>query len=116
MLAQDVSFIADGGGKVAAARQPVQGRGLVAKLLIKLAANAPRLIQAAEHELRLNVTEVNGEPAMMFWVGDRLDTVFIFSLGDEQIRAIHAIRNPDKLVYIQRQLFACGAGGPVPAA
>jgi len=94
----------------------MQGRELVTKLLIKLAANAPRAVHAAAHELRLRVSEVNGEPAMLFWVRDRLDTVFIFSLGDEQITAIHAIRNPDKLVYIQRQLFAWGATGPVPAA
>jgi RNA polymerase sigma-70 factor (ECF subfamily) len=115
-LAQDVSFVADGGGKAAAARQPVQGREPVAKLLISLAANAPRIMQAAEHDLRWSVAQVNGEPAMMFWVRDRLDTVFIFSLGDEQITAIHAIRNPDKLVYIQRQLSAWGAGDPVAAA
>jgi RNA polymerase sigma-70 factor (ECF subfamily) len=116
VLAQDVSFVADGGGKVAAARQPVQGRELVTKLLIKLVANAPRAVHAAEHELRLAVAEVNGEPAVLFWVRDRLDTVFVFSLGDEQIAAIHVIRNPDKLVYIQRQLFAWGADGPAPAA
>ena len=116
VLAQDVKYIADGGGKVAAARQPVHGRALVTKLLIKLAENATRAVQAAEHELRLNVAEVNGEPAVLFWVRDRLDTVFVCSLGDEQISAIHAIRNPDKLAYIQRQLFARGNRGPVPAA
>jgi RNA polymerase sigma-70 factor (ECF subfamily) len=116
VLAQDVSFIADGGGKVAAARQPVHGRELVIKLLIKLAENAPRAVHAAEHELRLIAAEVNGEPAVLFWVRDRLDTVFSFALGDEQITAIHAVRNPDKLSYIQHQLLACGDGGPVPAA
>jgi len=116
VLAQDVKYIADGGGKVTAARQPVHGRALVTKLLIKLAENATRAVQAAEHELRSNVAEVNGEPAVLFWVSERLDTVFVCSLGDEQISAIHAIRNPDKLVYIQRQLFARGNGGPVPAA
>jgi RNA polymerase sigma-70 factor, ECF subfamily len=116
VLAQDVKFIADGGGKVAAARRPVHGRELVTKIVVKLAENAHRAVHAAEHELRLAVADVNGEPAVLFWVRDRLDTVFIFALDDERITTIHAIRNPDKLVYIQRQLWAWGAGGPAPAA
>jgi RNA polymerase sigma-70 factor (ECF subfamily) len=104
MLAQDVTFTADGGGKVPSARKPVQGRDAVARLLLGLVRAAERALQIAFSDLRYDVTEVNGEPALVLWVHERLDTVFVYSVADGQVAAIRALRNPEKLAYIGRQL------------
>jgi RNA polymerase sigma-70 factor (ECF subfamily) len=104
LLAQDVTFTADGGGKAAAARQPVHGREPVLRLLIGFAKNGGRALQAHESALRTTVAPVNNEPAVLVWVRDQLDTVFVISFAGDQIAAIRAIRNPDKLAYIKRQL------------
>jgi len=116
MLAQDVTFTADGGGKVQAARQPVRGRDMVAKLLLGLARKAPQTVGLPAEALQLSVAEVNGEPAVLFWAGARLDTVFVYSIEADAIAGIRAVRNPDKLAYIQRQLQGSAPAPPVATA
>ena len=106
LLAQDVTFTADGGGKAATARRPVAGRESVLKLVIGLTKKAGRILGVGENDLRMMVAAVNGEPAVLFWVRDQLDSVYVCSFAGEQIAAIHGIRNPDKLIYIQRQLHS----------
>src|SRR5262249_40700402 len=113
MLAQDATFTADGGGKVPAVRRPVQGRDAVAKVLIGLARNVERALHTAFTNLRFESAEVNAETALLLWVDERLDTVFVYSVVDDQVAAIRALRNPEKLAYIQRQLRA---QGDVPGA
>ncbi|HJZ48705.1 MAG TPA: RNA polymerase sigma-70 factor [Roseiflexaceae bacterium] len=117
MLAQDVTITADSGGKVPSARKPLHGREMVANLLIGLARNGPRAVHAGWEDIRIGMADVNGEPALLLWVRERLDTLFVFSIVDDQFAAIRAIRNPDKLAYIQRQLQERGATGePLPTA
>jgi RNA polymerase sigma-70 factor (ECF subfamily) len=119
MLAQDATFTADSGGKVPSARKPVHGRDAVAKMLIGLARTAERALHTAFASLRFEIAEVNGEPALLLWVDARLETVFAYSLVDDQVAAIRALRNPDKLAYIQGQLRSRGeapASPPVSAA
>jgi hypothetical protein len=76
----------------------------VVKLLIGLAQNAARALHVAPEELNATVADVNGEPAVLFWVRDQLDTVLVCAAVEDRVGAIRAIRNPDKLAYIQRQL------------
>jgi RNA polymerase sigma-70 factor, ECF subfamily len=104
MLAQDVTFTADGGGKVSAARQPVHGRDAVARLLVGIAQKGMRTLQITPEELRIEIADVNGEPGLLLWVRERLDVIFVQTIVEDQIASIRAIRNPDKLVYIERQL------------
>jgi RNA polymerase sigma-70 factor, ECF subfamily len=119
MLARDAIFTADGGGKVPSARRPVHGRDAVAKIVVGLARNAERALHIALADLRFDITEVNGEPALLLWVREHLETVFVYSIVDEQVAAIRALRNPDKLAYILGQLRARGdipGAPPAPAA
>jgi RNA polymerase sigma-70 factor (ECF subfamily) len=117
MLAHDATFTADGGGKVPSARRPVHGRDAVARLVIGLARRAEQALHTAFANLRFDITEVNGEPALLLWVQERLETVFVYSIVDDRVTAIRALRNPEKLVYIRRQLEARGdAPGAPPAS
>jgi RNA polymerase sigma-70 factor (ECF subfamily) len=97
LLAQDVSLHADGGGKVPALARPLNGRERVAKTLSVGMAKLARL------GVRLQVTEVNGQPgAMVFDAQDRLVGVMGLDIADGQIQNIHSIANPDKLRHVGR--------------
>ncbi len=47
---------------------------------------------------------MNGEPAVLLWVRERLETIFVYSVEAEQITSISALRTLEKLAVIQRQL------------
>jgi len=102
LLAADVSFISDGGGKVAAARRPLAGRDEVLKFLVGL----HRTAQATGIASRItgHVTEVNQEPALVVHIAGQLDGVFVLSIVDGTVASIRVVRNPDKLVFLNRQL------------
>jgi RNA polymerase sigma-70 factor (TIGR02957 family) len=98
MLADNVSSTADGGGKISAARRPVVGRDKVARYL---AGALSRPIP----DVRLDFgAEVNGEPAVLGFVGTALAGVLFFDITDDQVEALHIVANPDKFQFLGRQL------------
>ncbi len=112
VLADDVGFWGDGGGRVPAARRPVLGKNAVLNLLLGIRRTA-LASGIAPGKISVEVAEVNYEPAMLVRVEGRLDSVYAFSIEGGAIEAIRVVRNPDKLVYIGGQL---SAGGRAPAA
>jgi RNA polymerase sigma-70 factor (TIGR02957 family) len=99
ILTDDVTSTADGGGKVAAARRPVSGRERTANYLARaMSRNLPQL------RLRLDVAEVNGEPALLAFDGDTLSGVLCFEVTDDRIAALRILANPDKLRFLAEQL------------
>jgi RNA polymerase sigma-70 factor (ECF subfamily) len=102
LLAADVSFVADGGGKATAAGRPLAGRDEVVRFLVGLHRVAQSTGLASRATVALS--EVNAEPALILRIGDQLDGVFILSVATGMIAAIQVVRNPDKLVYLDRQL------------
>jgi RNA polymerase sigma-70 factor (ECF subfamily) len=102
LLTTDVEVWSDGGGKVAAARRPLIGRDQVLTFLIGLhrAAHA----SGVAHDVSLEIQDVNAEPALVLRVGPRLESVFVFSVDGEAIAGIRVVRNPDKLLRIDRRL------------
>lgn len=105
MLAREVAFTSDGGGKAAAARKPLLGIPAVMRMLRSIWLNAQEFERESSGSARGVIVDVNGEPALLAWVGDRLETVFLFGINEGKIESIWAIRNPDKLAYIQDQFF-----------
>lgn len=89
LFAEDVTAISDGGGKAKAALRPISGRDAVARGTL----GGARLLAAA----RFEYVDVNGWPGALLWLGDQLKAVISIECDDEQIHAIHAIVNPDKL-------------------
>jgi RNA polymerase sigma-70 factor (ECF subfamily) len=67
---------------------------------IDIAAHVP--------DSRFELGEVNAEPALMAYRGGRLDSVFVFSVDGDQVVAIHGLRNPDKLAWMERQAGPTG--------
>ncbi len=105
VLAADVGFWSDGGGKVLAARRPVFGRERVAHMLAGFVRAAPSVGVPLE-SVSVDMAEVNGEQALVLRVDGRLDGVYVMTVEDGAIAAIRVIRNPDKLNYLDRQLVA----------
>jgi RNA polymerase sigma-70 factor (TIGR02957 family) len=102
MLAADARFVADGGGKVAAARRIVDGANAVARVFAGIYAKASSHVD----KWRAEVADVNSEPALLAYFEDKLDTVFIFSVYEDLVQSIQVIRNPEKLAWLHARLAA----------
>ena len=97
MLTEDVALHADGGGKVPAVARPVNGRERVARLL------STRLAQLPRYGVRIEVSEVNGQPgALALDAEDRLVGVIALEVAEGRVQAVHAVVNPDKLQHFDR--------------
>ena len=103
VVAVDVVFWSEGGGKALAARRPVFGREHVVNLFLGFRRTAAAVGVPLE-SVTLDIAEVNGEPAMVARVAGRLNGVYVMAVEDGAIVAIRVVRNPDKLTYIERQL------------
>jgi RNA polymerase sigma-70 factor (ECF subfamily) len=97
LLADDVTWWSDGGGKVSAALRPIEGREKVVRFLVGIA-------QKFTADLHFTVAEVNGMSGLAAWAGDTLVGVLGFERRDGLIVQVRAIVNPDKLEYAARQL------------
>jgi len=103
VLADDVGFWSDGGGKVLAARRPIFGRDNVVQVLVGIRRTAPSLGIALE-DVTMAVVEVNREPALVLRVAGQIDSVYTLSIENDSITGIRIVRNPDKLRFIDGQL------------
>jgi RNA polymerase sigma-70 factor (ECF subfamily) len=94
LLAEDVVTWTDGGGKAAAALNPIVGADRVARFVVGLVEKGVRVGFAD----RFEVIEVNGQPGLIWREpSGQPFGVFVFEVADGQITAIRGIRNPDKL-------------------
>jgi RNA polymerase sigma-70 factor (ECF subfamily) len=95
LLAAEVEFHGDGGGKAPAAARTVVGVDKVLRLLVSL------LGQGAELGARMEQVTVNGQPGALNLTGDgQVISVFVLDIADGQVRAIHSVVNPDKLGHL----------------
>jgi RNA polymerase sigma-70 factor, ECF subfamily len=95
MLATDVTFTGDGGGKAPAAARAVVGIDKVGRFMVALVAFG------AEMGMVLTALDVNDEPGMMFTTHDGLVLgVLSLDIADGQVQALHAVVNPDKLQHL----------------
>lgn len=97
LLAADVVWSSDGGGKVSAARRPIEGRDKVFRFL----AGATRTFLAG---VDFTAVEINGATALAVWEGDTLLSVTAFDVRDGLVTHAWAVVNPDKLDFVRRQL------------
>ncbi|BBX23704.1 RNA polymerase sigma24 factor [Mycolicibacter terrae] len=95
MLAPDVVWTADSGGKASAARRPVVGADKVARTVIGL------LRQGAQMPgVRVDIGVCNSAPAVLLYSADVLEGVFTVEIVDGLITNFYAMRNPDKLAAV----------------
>jgi RNA polymerase sigma-70 factor (ECF subfamily) len=90
MLAPDVAWVADSGGKASAARRPVVGAERVARAVAGLMRRGPAA-------LRVEMATCNSAPAVLFYLAERLEGVVTVEIADGKITNLYVTRNPDKL-------------------
>jgi RNA polymerase sigma-70 factor (ECF subfamily) len=99
LLAEDSVLISDGGGKRAAALRPLVGREDILRFFKGLVWRAG--VWPPPGELR--PARVNGLPGFIMTAPDGVET-FAFQPGEHGvIAAIYIVRNPDKLLALDRK-------------
>jgi RNA polymerase sigma-70 factor (ECF subfamily) len=92
VLDPSVTFRADGGGKVIAARRPISGGARVARMLTKLAGKT---------WIDVRVALINDAPGLLVDDGADRPSVYSLTVDAGRIVAIDVIRNPDKLRHLR---------------
>jgi RNA polymerase sigma-70 factor (TIGR02957 family) len=101
LLTDGVVSRADGGGRVNAARSPIEGRERVARYLIGV-------LQRFGAGVMAHFGEANGEPVMIATSEDGLQAVCFFRLEGNRVSGLELVVNPDKLAFADRQLSRIG--------
>jgi RNA polymerase sigma-70 factor (ECF subfamily) len=91
LMAEDINFWSDGGGKATAAQKPLFGCQKVARFLI--AIRRSRLLP----KLNSQIIKINAQPGILNCVDGEHQSIFSFEFNQEAIIAIFAVVNPDKL-------------------
>jgi RNA polymerase sigma-70 factor, ECF subfamily len=98
LLARDVIFTSDGGGKAPAATVPVIGSDRVTKLLFGLKEK-----QGWRDVVRTEVAMLNGMPGIVTFNRTGVQDAAALQIGDDgRIAAIYVVRNPEKLQAVAR--------------
>jgi RNA polymerase sigma-70 factor, ECF subfamily len=105
LLADDALLIADGGGRMPALGDVQQGATRIAELLVGFERSGRVMLErrgadALHHE----VAWLNGEPAVLTLVGDRLLFATVLRLDGERIAGLYRVLNPAKLAALGRPL------------
>lgn len=93
VLEPDAVLLSDGGGKVAAALNPIRGADRIARFLIGIAGKAPAGTRICRQVL-------NGGPALTVYVDDALYVTFHLDVVGDRISRVLAVSNPDKLRHV----------------
>jgi RNA polymerase sigma-70 factor (ECF subfamily) len=98
LLSEEVVLWPDVGGKVRGAiTRPLHGRDAVARFLLASAR------QSTEPD-NVDVLEVNGLPAIVLRADGEARIVLSIDIDQGRVSAIHVVRNPDKLKWLNQAL------------
>jgi RNA polymerase sigma-70 factor (ECF subfamily) len=97
-FATDIIVWSDGGGKSPSGRRPVVGAAKVSRLF------RGGFRKYLTDDVRLRFAEINGEPAVVGFIGSQILGVMTIEITDGLISGIRSVVNPDKLGFLGRQL------------
>jgi RNA polymerase sigma-70 factor (TIGR02957 family) len=98
LLAADVVSWADGGGKVSAARHPIHGAKRVARYLAGW-------IHRDVPGLKILVTEVNAQPAVVGLVDGQALATVVLEVSEGRVSTVRTVVNPEKLTFLTTQVL-----------
>jgi RNA polymerase sigma-70 factor (ECF subfamily) len=101
LLASDVRVVTDGGGKVRAALNMIEGADRVAKFLVEATRKRPDAWWREDFTLRFGI--VNGLPGLIVDAPEGAMQTSAFEIESGLIRALYVVRNPDKLRHLARE-------------
>jgi RNA polymerase sigma-70 factor (ECF subfamily) len=94
MLATDARLVADGGGKVQAALNVIEGADRIARFIV--GARTKGLSDGTT----FRPGPVNGLPGLIMYSPDGYVQTVAFEIEEDRIRMIYSVRNPDKLKHL----------------
>jgi RNA polymerase sigma-70 factor (ECF subfamily) len=95
LLAADVAFYGDGGGKATSTPRPIFGRDHVATLILEIFERARRL------EIKLEPVLVNGGPGIITRdTQGKVVSVLSLEVLDGVVQSVRGVVNPDKLQHL----------------
>jgi RNA polymerase sigma-70 factor, ECF subfamily len=95
LLAEDVTYYSDAGGKVPSATRPVAGRDKVARLVMGLAT------KGASNIKEVRPARISGAPGFIIEFRSGEISTMGFDFRGGLIAGIYLMRNPDKLRHVQ---------------
>jgi RNA polymerase sigma-70 factor (ECF subfamily) len=98
LLASDVRYVMDGGGKVRAAQTVIEGADRVAQFLVKATRKHPGAWWRDDFTLRF--ATVNGLPGAIVDAPEGTVQTAAVEIEGDVIRAVYIVRNPDKLRHL----------------
>jgi RNA polymerase sigma-70 factor, ECF subfamily len=94
LLASDARIVTDGGGKVTAALNVIEGAGRVAAFL------AGVVRKGLTDEMSVRFDTINGLPGLIVSGPHGLVQTNAFEIEGDVVKAIYVVRNPDKLKHL----------------
>jgi RNA polymerase sigma-70 factor, ECF subfamily len=98
LLARDVRVVADGGGKVRAASDVIEGADRVAQFVVNAAR--PHKGQWWRADFTTRFAMINGLPGVVVDAPEGVVQTAAFEIADGVIRALYVVRNPEKLRHL----------------
>jgi len=94
---EDAVMVADGGGKVLTALNPITGADRIARFFI----GTVRKFGSQMPELQIEWAEVNGSPAIVARIDESIAQVLQLAIREYRIAMVYVVRNPDKLAWLR---------------
>src|SRR5262245_66065339 len=101
LLASDVRVMTDGGGKVRAALNVIDGADRVAQFLVGATRRRPSAWWREDFTLRF--ATINGLPGLIVDAPEGPVQTAAFEIEGDVVRALYVVRNPDKLRHLRRR-------------
>jgi RNA polymerase sigma-70 factor (ECF subfamily) len=98
LLASDVRVVTDGGGKVRAALNVIDGAERAAQFLIEVTRKRPGAWWRDDFTVRF--ATINGLPGLIVDAPEGPVQTAAFDIDGDVIRALYVVRNPDKLRHL----------------
>jgi RNA polymerase sigma-70 factor (ECF subfamily) len=91
LLREDAIAITDGGGRKAAALNPIKGADKIIRFLIGISG------KNAGADIRIVPMQINGTAGALIYLDGEIDHTLSMAIDGDKIAAIYLVRNPDKL-------------------
>lgn len=104
MLAEDATLVGDGGGKARAPLRVLLGRDKVGRFLLAIPRSFDKFLASigvAPADIRVEVGEVNGAPALIAVAVGRVITTVVLDVDGDRIRNVYLVANPDKMSHLR---------------
>jgi RNA polymerase sigma-70 factor (ECF subfamily) len=110
LFTADIVAYTDGGGRVAAALNPIFGADKVIRFFVGLARK-----YADQGTPGITATDINGEPGLLLTLDGAIFAALTIEISEDRIAALYAIRNPEKLARLAGSLRPSSPGSSASA-